>query len=189
MEEKGRLKKYSCFLRQATLISITPLSSGIEPCIEGFFLAKGMAQKYFSFASLVSTETNSRMKILFWSTRDLCTWVWPMPVSVFEFMLVSSNLAKVFVEIILSFLTYVLWLLSTIISHELGPNTNGSQFFITTVKTPWLDGRHVVFGKVLEGADFVKKIEAQGSGSGKPSSTVTIADSGQLWSWEFIVLW
>merc|ERR1719487_386971 len=61
-----------------------------------------------------------------------------------------------------------------------GPNTNGSQFFITTVKTPWLDGRHVVFGKVLEGADFVKKIEAQGSGSGKPSSKVTIADSGEL---------
>ena len=62
----------------------------------------------------------------------------------------------------------------------LGPNTNGSQFFITTVKTPWLDGRHVVFGKVLEGADFVKKVEAQGSGSGKPSSTVTITDSGEL---------
>ena len=62
----------------------------------------------------------------------------------------------------------------------LGPNTNGSQFFITTVKTPWLDGKHVVFGKVLEGADFVKKIEAQGSNSGAPKSTVTIIDSGQL---------
>ena len=61
-----------------------------------------------------------------------------------------------------------------------GPNTNGSQFFITTVKTPWLDGRHVVFGKVLEGEEFVKKIEAQGSGSGAPASKVTIADSGQL---------
>jgi len=61
-----------------------------------------------------------------------------------------------------------------------GPNTNGSQFFITTVKTPWLDGRHVVFGKVLEGSDVVKKIEAVGSGSGKPSSTVTVIDSGEL---------
>jgi len=61
-----------------------------------------------------------------------------------------------------------------------GPNTNGSQFFITTVKTPWLDGRHVVFGKVLEGVDVVKEIEAQGSGSGAPSKKVTIADSGQL---------
>jgi peptidylprolyl isomerase len=67
-----------------------------------------------------------------------------------------------------------------IINTFLGPNTNGSQFFITTVKTPWLDGRHVVFGKVLEGVDFVKKVEAQGSGSGNPSSTVTITDSGEL---------
>lgn len=61
-----------------------------------------------------------------------------------------------------------------------GPNTNGSQFFITTVKTPWLDGRHVVFGKVLEGTDFVKKIESVGSSSGTPSTKVTIVDSGQL---------
>jgi len=61
-----------------------------------------------------------------------------------------------------------------------GPNTNGSQFFITTVKTAWLDGKHVVFGKVLEGADFVKEIEKAGAGSGTPSKKVTIIDSGVL---------
>jgi len=61
-----------------------------------------------------------------------------------------------------------------------GPNTNGSQFFITTVKTSWLDGRHVVFGKVIEGMDIVTKIEALGSQSGKPSKKITIAKSGSL---------
>ena len=61
-----------------------------------------------------------------------------------------------------------------------GPNTNGSQFFITTVKTSWLDGRHVVFGKVIEGMDVVKKIEAVGSQSGRPSKKVVIEDSGEL---------
>ena len=61
-----------------------------------------------------------------------------------------------------------------------GPNTNGSQFFITTVKTQWLDGRHVVFGKVIEGMDVVKKIEAVGTSSGKPTKRVVIEDSGEL---------
>merc|ERR1712010_193639 len=61
-----------------------------------------------------------------------------------------------------------------------GPNTNGSQFFLCTVKTAWLDGKHVVFGQVSEGMDIVKKIEAVGSQSGKTAKPVVIADSGQL---------
>jgi peptidylprolyl isomerase len=61
-----------------------------------------------------------------------------------------------------------------------GPNTNGSQFFICTVKTDWLDGKHVVFGRVVEGMDIVKKMEEQGSQSGKTKSDVVIADCGQL---------
>ena len=61
-----------------------------------------------------------------------------------------------------------------------GPNTNGSQFFITTVPTAWLDGKHVVFGEVTEGSDIVKKIEGLGSGGGKTQSKVTIEDAGVL---------
>ena len=61
-----------------------------------------------------------------------------------------------------------------------GPNTNGSQFFITTVATAWLDGRHVVFGEVIEGIEIVKKVEAVGSSSGRPSKEVTIVESGEL---------
>ncbi|KAG6008523.1 cyclophilin peptidyl-prolyl cis-trans isomerase Cyp2 [Claviceps maximensis] len=59
-----------------------------------------------------------------------------------------------------------------------GPNTNGSQFFITTVVTPWLNGKHVVFGKVVSGMDIVKKIEGYGSQSGKTQQKIVIDKSG-----------
>ena len=61
-----------------------------------------------------------------------------------------------------------------------GPNTNGSQFFLTTVKTAWLDGKHVVFGKVTDGMDVVRAIEALGSPSGQTRQKVSIADCGEL---------
>jgi peptidylprolyl isomerase len=61
-----------------------------------------------------------------------------------------------------------------------GKNTNGSQFFITTAETSWLDGKHVVFGEVVDGYDLVQTIEGYGSSSGTPSATITIADCGTI---------
>jgi len=61
-----------------------------------------------------------------------------------------------------------------------GPHTNGSQFFICTVKTEWLDGRHVVFGQIVDGMDVVKKIESLGSRSGKTSRKVVVEDCGEV---------
>ena len=62
-----------------------------------------------------------------------------------------------------------------------GPNTNGSQFFLCTVKTDWLDGRHVVFGQVVKGMDVVKKIESYGTPrTGETRARIVIANCGQL---------
>ncbi|KAG7087253.1 cyclophilin peptidyl-prolyl cis-trans isomerase Cyp2 [Marasmius oreades] len=61
-----------------------------------------------------------------------------------------------------------------------GPNTNGSQFFITTVVTSWLDGRHVVFGEVVHGMDVLAAIEEQGSPGGRPKNPVIITSSGTV---------
>lgn len=61
-----------------------------------------------------------------------------------------------------------------------GPNTNGSQFFICTVPCNWLDGKHVVFGKVSKGLEIVETIEKLGTQSGKTKSEIVISDCGQL---------
>ncbi|KFK30119.1 hypothetical protein AALP_AA7G219300 [Arabis alpina] len=61
-----------------------------------------------------------------------------------------------------------------------GVNTNGSQFFICTAETSWLDRKHVVFGQIVEGMDVVKAIEKVGSQSGKTSKRVVVADCGQI---------
>ncbi len=61
-----------------------------------------------------------------------------------------------------------------------GANTNGSQFFLCTAETDWLDGKHVVFGSVIEGMDVVKKIESYGSQSGRTSKKIVIADCGEV---------
>ena len=61
-----------------------------------------------------------------------------------------------------------------------GKDTNGSQFFITVAETPWLDGKHVVFGRVLGGMEVVRQLEAIGSSSGRPSKRATIMHAGEL---------
>lgn len=61
-----------------------------------------------------------------------------------------------------------------------GVNTNGSQFFITTAETPWLDGKHVVFGSVTDGLEVVKAIERLGSDNGRTRQKIEVVDCGQI---------
>ena len=61
-----------------------------------------------------------------------------------------------------------------------GPNTNGSQFFITFVPCPWLDGKHTVFGRVVEGKELLAKLNNLGTSSGKPKAQIKIVDCGKL---------
>ncbi len=61
-----------------------------------------------------------------------------------------------------------------------GPNTNGSQFFICTAQTNWLDGKHVVFGQIISGYDVIKKAEAVGSRNGATRERVVITDCGEV---------
>jgi peptidyl-prolyl isomerase F (cyclophilin D) len=61
-----------------------------------------------------------------------------------------------------------------------GPGTNGSQFFICTSKTEWLDGKHVVFGRVIEGMDVIKDVELLGTRTGRTLKKIRITDSGEL---------
>ncbi|CAI4229737.1 unnamed protein product [Auanema sp. JU1783] len=68
----------------------------------------------------------------------------------------------------------------TVSMANAGPNTNGSQFFICTAETSWLNGAHVVFGQVTDGLSIVRKIEAQGSRTGRPKERVTIVDCGEV---------
>jgi peptidylprolyl isomerase len=61
-----------------------------------------------------------------------------------------------------------------------GPNTNGSQFFITFAETAWLNGNHCVFGELIEGEDVLKQIESVGTRDGRPRGEIKIADCGQV---------
>ncbi|KRW99649.1 Cyclophilin-like peptidyl-prolyl cis-trans isomerase domain [Pseudocohnilembus persalinus] len=61
-----------------------------------------------------------------------------------------------------------------------GPNTNGSQFFLTFVPCPWLDGKHVVFGEMIDGKSAFDKLQQNSSSSGKPKTNIKITDCGQL---------
>jgi len=62
-----------------------------------------------------------------------------------------------------------------------GPDTNGSQFFVTFKETPWLNGHHVIFGEVIEGLEIVKMLENIGTSSGKPTKEARITIAGELW--------
>lgn len=98
--------------------------------------------------------------------------------------MVSIQINSVLIDISVDFVTN--WFLST--PHyqtAAGPGTNGSQFFLCTEKTEWLDGKHVVFGSVVDGMDVVRKMEKVGSKpQGTTSKDVMIKDCGELKEWK-----
>ena len=98
--------------------------------------------------------------------------------SVFPFFFKVNQ--KKILTLFFCLLLHSLLIIPNITQANSGPDTNGSQFFICTVKTAWLDGKHVVFGRVIEGMDVIKKVESVGSGRGTPSKEVKIVDSGEL---------
>ena len=114
--------------------------------------------------------------------RVLWWWaIWSKYVPIYEYVACSGSFLYLHLILLRQHLQVVpLNKLYLVASANKGPNTNGSQFFINTVKTSWLDCKNVVFGMVMSGYDIVDAIEDVGTNEGHPKVTVTIESSGEL---------